>query len=173
MPFQKPLINPRENYNVPYLFARRSAGGRTDYNPGKAASHFCLGEGMGPHDWLVTSGSCSKQLIAEHELCPADRAAMVGAQGGLLAAATRMEWAILLFSGIRAAAAAFQVWQQIRDKNAAAKAFDRDTRKSPQAREAAQQLVTVAPQGVIKDLEARADKCWRLQRGIGWPLPSR
>jgi hypothetical protein len=77
-----------------------------------------------------------------------------------------MEWAILLFSGIRAAAAAFQVWQQIRDKNAAAKAFDetfRDTRKSPQAREAAQQLVTVAPQGVIKDLEARADR----------PLPSR
>ena len=84
-----------------------------------------------------------------------------------------MEWAILFFSGIRAAAAAFQVWQRIRDKDAAAKAFDetfRNTQKSREAHEAAQQLITIAPEGVIRDLEGRADECWTgYRRVLGGP----
>ena len=80
-----------------------------------------------------------------------------------------MEWAILLFSGIRAAAAAFQVWQRIRDKDAAAKAFDETfnrTQSSHEAQEAAQQIVAIAPEHVIKDLETRADKCWTSYRKV-------
>jgi len=80
-----------------------------------------------------------------------------------------MEWALLLFAGISAAADAFHVWQSIRDKKAAAKAFDETfarMRGSQEARQAATQLLAIAPPDVIEQLENRAEKCWSGYRTV-------
>ena len=80
-----------------------------------------------------------------------------------------IEFAKLFFSGISAAAAAIGVWQKTRDNRKAADTFDQvfeEIKDSGEAEEAAEQLVKIIPGEVIKDLEARADKCWSGYRDV-------
>ena len=80
-----------------------------------------------------------------------------------------MEFATLLFAGISAAMAAVQVWRETRDGRAAAEEFDRTferARDAPETREAAEQLVRIAPLEVIEHLERRADRCWTGYRDV-------
>jgi len=74
-----------------------------------------------------------------------------------------------LFAGISAVAAAVEAWISYRDRNKAAQAFDvtyRQTLSSPEAAAAAKELVSIIPEEVIKDLEARADTCWTGYRNV-------
>jgi hypothetical protein len=80
-----------------------------------------------------------------------------------------MEWASLLFAGISAALSAIQVWQASRNKEAAAKQFDETFNKAkgaPETHKAAEQLLTIAPPEVIKQLEGRAESCWTNYRTV-------
>ena len=80
-----------------------------------------------------------------------------------------IEIARLFFSGISAAASAIGVWQKSRDKKKAAKEFDEkfeEIKKSSEAQEAAVELLNSIPNDVIKDLEARADRCWTSYRKV-------
>jgi hypothetical protein len=82
---------------------------------------------------------------------------------------TALELARTFFAGISAAAAAVQVWYRYRDAKEAAATFDgtyHDTLASPEATDAAKELVAIIPEDVIKDLETRADHCWTGYRKV-------
>ena len=79
------------------------------------------------------------------------------------------ELAKALFAGISAAAAAVQAWYRHRDAEQAASTFDSVhalALAAPDTAAAAEQLLTVIPEAVIKDLEARADRCWTGYRRV-------
>jgi hypothetical protein len=79
------------------------------------------------------------------------------------------EFARTLFAGISAAAAAVQVWQRRRDTRAARDAFDTSyerTLVSQEAAAAATELVAIIPLEVIRELEGRADNCWKGYRNV-------
>jgi len=79
------------------------------------------------------------------------------------------ELAKALFAGISAAAAAVQAWYKYRDAKRAAATFDAEysaALESKEASDAAHELVTIIPPEVIKDLEARADRCWTGYREV-------
>jgi hypothetical protein len=79
------------------------------------------------------------------------------------------EVARTFFAGISAAAAAIQVWQRRRDAKAATETFDTTyerTRTSREAADAASELLSIIPEEVIRDLEGRADQCWRSYRNV-------
>ena len=80
-----------------------------------------------------------------------------------------LELANTLFAGISAAAAAVKAWVGYRDRQKAVEAFDgtfKRTLESPEARAAAEELVKIIPEEVIKDLESRADTCWTGYRKV-------
>lgn len=80
-----------------------------------------------------------------------------------------LEIARTLFAGISAVAAAIQVWYRSRDKRKAAAEFDARYEKtlvSPEAKDAATELVAIIPEDVIADLEKRADSCWTGFRNV-------
>ena len=80
-----------------------------------------------------------------------------------------LDLANTLFAGINAVAAAVQAWVVYRDRHKAADAFDttfKQTLQSPEARAAAEELLTIIPEGVIKELEGRADSCWTGYRNV-------
>lgn len=79
------------------------------------------------------------------------------------------ELAKALFAGISAASAAVQAWYRHRDARRAAATFDEtydSALASPEAAAAAEELIAVIPEQVIKDLEARADNCWTGYRRV-------
>ena len=74
-----------------------------------------------------------------------------------------------LFAGINAVAAAVQAWVAYRDRHKAIEAYDvtfKHALGSPEARAAAEELVAIIPEEIIKDLEGRADTCWTGYRNV-------
>lgn len=82
-----------------------------------------------------------------------------------------LEIAATLFAGIQAVAAAIDVWQSSRSKRRAADAFDerfQESAQSNQAQQAAEELVHIIPEDVVRDLEKRAETCWtRFRKVLG------
>jgi len=82
---------------------------------------------------------------------------------------TAFELAKTLFAGISAAGTAVQTWLRLRDPARAAAEFDTTFDRSFASSEtaaAASELVAIIPPEVIKELEARADKCWTGYRKV-------